>query len=211
VGAEATATQGRVSMFAAGLLALRLRHDLQGFQIERWIDRPIPMSSEIARGYCSRCERAVAVTRPGVNHVLHLLLSIITSGIWLIVWFLVSILHIGGWRCSACGSSHVSAGFWAGRAEAAATRRIAKRDVGWVPIEAPTKECPYCAETIKAKATVCKHCLRELPPPQLEIEAASPPIPQEEIRPKRDLEPYVYIAVIVVAILAAVVAAIFKR
>jgi hypothetical protein len=24
------------------------------------------------------------------------------------------------------------------------------------------KECPYCAELIKARATVCKHCQKEL-------------------------------------------------
>lgn len=34
-------------------------------------------------------------------------------------------------------------------------------------IDAPgtTRECPYCAETIKAKATVCRFCGREVPQP----------------------------------------------
>ena len=26
-----------------------------------------------------------------------------------------------------------------------------------------TKECPFCAETIKARAVVCKHCGKDVP------------------------------------------------
>lgn len=35
-----------------------------------------------------------------------------------------------------------------------------------VPAEPPppTRECPYCAETILVKAKVCKHCGRDVPP-----------------------------------------------
>lgn len=29
--------------------------------------------------------------------------------------------------------------------------------------ESPTKACPFCAETIKVAAVVCKHCGRDLP------------------------------------------------
>jgi len=39
----------------------------------------------------------------GANHVLHLLLTILTAGLWSIVWLLASI-RIGGWRCEHCGS-----------------------------------------------------------------------------------------------------------
>ncbi|MHC4239959.1 MAG: hypothetical protein ACYSUC_09440 [Planctomycetota bacterium] len=40
----------------------------------------------------------------GTNHVLHLLLTLVTGGLWLIVWILCAI-KIGGWRCVQCGSN----------------------------------------------------------------------------------------------------------
>jgi len=27
------------------------------------------------------------------------------------------------------------------------------------------RKCPYCAEFVRAEATICKHCHKELPPP----------------------------------------------
>lgn len=60
------------------------------------------MGTEYVRGYCPNCQENVLGVRKGTNHVLHLLLSIITFGIWIIIWILVSI-KIGGWRCSVCG------------------------------------------------------------------------------------------------------------
>jgi hypothetical protein len=40
-------------------------------------------------------------------------------------------------------------------------------------MEADEKTCPFCAETIKAAAVVCKHCGKDLPTP------AKPPTPDE--------------------------------
>lgn len=52
--------------------------------------------------WCKRCARNVLATRPGTNHILHLLLSLVTCGLWLIIWILASV-RIGGWRCQTCG------------------------------------------------------------------------------------------------------------
>jgi hypothetical protein len=55
-----------------------------------------------ATGYCKGCNRQVMIRRRGTNHILHLLLTLCTFGIWLVVWVLAGI-KIGGWRCSTCG------------------------------------------------------------------------------------------------------------
>jgi len=65
------------------------------------------MADERKSGYCRSCKTRSVVFRPGTSHLLHLLLSIITAGIWLIVWLLAAI-KIGGWRCSTCGSRDVT-------------------------------------------------------------------------------------------------------
>jgi hypothetical protein len=55
--------------------------------------------------YCPHCQtRNLAIGRTP-NHVLHLLLSICTAGLWLIVWLLVCAGMIGGYRCARCGTS----------------------------------------------------------------------------------------------------------
>lgn len=65
------------------------------------------MAQQSKQGFCKTCNQMRLVNRPGTNHILHLLLSIITGGIWLIVWILTSV-KIGGWRCSQCGSTKIS-------------------------------------------------------------------------------------------------------
>lgn len=65
------------------------------------------MAEQRKSGYCKNCKKDVIVFRPGTNHILHLLISIVTMGVWLIPWFLHSI-KIGGWRCQTCGSKSVN-------------------------------------------------------------------------------------------------------
>lgn len=45
----------------------------------------------------------VLAERQTPNHILHLLLSIVTAGLWLIVWALM-ILSVGRFKCPHCGT-----------------------------------------------------------------------------------------------------------
>ena len=54
-------------------------------------------------GYCESCERDVMIRRQGTSHVVHLIISLVTLGLWLPIWILASI-RIGGWRCTICGN-----------------------------------------------------------------------------------------------------------
>lgn len=62
---------------------------------------------EIKSGFCQWCDRRVMVFRRGTNHLLHLILSILTGGLWIIIWIGLAI-KIGGWRCVECGSKNVT-------------------------------------------------------------------------------------------------------
>ena len=65
------------------------------------------MAEEKAGGFCKSCNKQSVVFRKGTNHILHLLLTLVTVGLWLIVWVGCTI-KFGGWRCTTCGSSKVS-------------------------------------------------------------------------------------------------------
>lgn len=65
------------------------------------------MANAEKSAYCKSCDAQRKVTRPKANHVLHLILTLITVGLWAIVWIGVAV-KIGGWRCDTCGSTKVS-------------------------------------------------------------------------------------------------------
>jgi hypothetical protein len=52
--------------------------------------------------FCSQCQKQTLWARPGTNHLLHLLMSILTCGLWLPIWIWASV-RIGGWKCQSCG------------------------------------------------------------------------------------------------------------
>jgi hypothetical protein len=44
------------------------------------------MAEEKRTGFCTVCNKQVMVFRRGTNHILHLLLTLVTFGVWIIVW-----------------------------------------------------------------------------------------------------------------------------
>lgn len=59
---------------------------------------------ETSRKHCYRCGQDVLVTADSTNHILHLLLSIITGGLWLVIWAIAANLP-KDWKCTKCGDS----------------------------------------------------------------------------------------------------------
>lgn len=55
---------------------------------------------------------------------------------------------------------------------------------------AGTKKCPYCAEMIKAEATVCRYCGRDLVTTTAAQRAGSSFVPPAEPKPLKDLNRY---------------------
>ena len=56
--------------------------------------------------YCKQCEEQVLVRRKAVNHVLHLVLTVISGGMWLLVWggcIVNNWLAPKHWHCARCG------------------------------------------------------------------------------------------------------------
>jgi hypothetical protein len=47
---------------------------------------------------------AVLARAKGTNHVLHLLLTIVTGGLWAIVW-IFACMGKKNWRCPVCGQN----------------------------------------------------------------------------------------------------------
>lgn len=61
------------------------------------------MGIDYKQKWCAQCNRNVRAERRGPNHILHLLLTLVTFGVWAIIWLGVSI-RVGGWMCPQCGS-----------------------------------------------------------------------------------------------------------
>ncbi|MBR1944956.1 MAG: zinc ribbon domain-containing protein [Alphaproteobacteria bacterium] len=87
----------------------------------------------IGSAYCDHCKKQVLAKKKGCNHIIHAILSILTGGIWLIIWLLCAITW-DDWYCSQCGE-HVKLGS-----------------------KGPEYRCPKCGALISSESSFCSNC-----------------------------------------------------
>ena len=59
---------------------------------------------EEASGYCGKCLKQVPVGRQGINPTPHVVLTVLTVGLWTIPWILDA-RRERHWQCLACGAT----------------------------------------------------------------------------------------------------------
>jgi len=62
------------------------------------------MATERSTTFCHNCNTQRMFIRDGPNHILHLIITILTGGLWLVGW-LISVLpsRSNPYRCTRCG------------------------------------------------------------------------------------------------------------
>lgn len=64
------------------------------------------MADKQTTAYCYVCGKQSRYVKPRINHTLHLILAIVTIGIWGIVWLILGLSNSGKpVRCVTCGTS----------------------------------------------------------------------------------------------------------
>jgi len=64
------------------------------------------MTRDRIRGFCPRCRHQQVFERTQVHHGVHLFLSIVTFGLWLVSWIAIYVGHrFHPWRCVQCNWS----------------------------------------------------------------------------------------------------------
>jgi hypothetical protein len=61
------------------------------------------MPSEQVVVFCESCKKTTLHIKQGINHILHLILTIITFGIWAIMWLGIALFTSDTPQCSKCG------------------------------------------------------------------------------------------------------------
>jgi hypothetical protein len=59
------------------------------------------LSQQETTKFCANCDKNVLAVRPGTSRLRQLGLTVLTLGLWSIVW-LVDAFRRPGWRCSVC-------------------------------------------------------------------------------------------------------------
>ncbi len=131
--------------------------------------------------YCTNCKGNELHARPGTNHLLHLLITMLLCGFWLPIWIL-SALKFGGWRCQRCGSG--SQGFSAITLLAAVLILC-----GVLLAKSVVSSAVNSASTLKANQTVSEEPLKSgRTLPQTE-EKPKPPVLSAPLKTEQKVKP----------------------
>jgi hypothetical protein len=123
------------------------------------------MAVEISNGICPNCGRGVKIEKKGASHIIHFILTILTSGIWLIVWVICGIMGTK-WRCLSCGSIATK------DTSSSSTRmefKTNQTNAGQGYDLSEQRKCTFCAEYIKIEAIKCRFCHSEVSPIETEF------------------------------------------
>lgn len=64
------------------------------------------MGIQKQRRYCPEDDRMVLAEKETPNDLLHLVLSLLTVGVWILVWLALSVgSKFSPWRCPVCGAA----------------------------------------------------------------------------------------------------------
>ncbi len=70
------------------------------------------------RSYCTSCDHSRPFQKQGASNILHLLLSIVTAGLWLPIWLLCGLSAVlKPYHCPQCGERHRVRRSWSGKVE----------------------------------------------------------------------------------------------
>lgn len=105
-------------------------------------------------GWCVMCSTRRKLTRRGVNPVVHLIMCVLTAGIWLPVWGLNYLMR-ERWHCSVCGGGEVFAGE---RGMAKGMAYAEKYDLLDPEPEPDTRFCSHCGAGMATGAVFCATC-----------------------------------------------------
>lgn len=61
---------------------------------------------KVRRRFCGTCQGFKRFEKERVNHLLHLILTFVTVGCWLLVWLTLVVLNwLKPYRCQSCGGA----------------------------------------------------------------------------------------------------------
>ena len=61
--------------------------------------------SNVVMKQCKSCKKMTQHTQPSTSHLLHLVLSIFTVGVWIIMWIIIAASNSSAAQCTECGKT----------------------------------------------------------------------------------------------------------